>query len=405
MSRAAPWLLALVLCGCTSYRVVCSDLRAALEDCGVAVNGLKCSAIPYHDLSELTEELESRGCAAMGKDDHAVDPRLCAVAEWPCPHDSTAPFTPAAPKHAVVFVGGIESNALFAWNQNIVRETPAGTRVFVVQPLSWETTPARADDLWASLRSLQARLGPGTQFHLVCYAVGGIDCRYLASPGGLFAKDPAQYAKVRASLASVTTVATPHRGTRVAEAALEALRSGTATELLRSFIGESVVATVPDDAALVRTLEGLTLDALHRFNQTVVDAPDLPYFSYAGVSHLGARVTTTAEERIAKFCVDAQGAPLYLRLPDTKDETHPFLSVTMPFAAESRSADGATVYSPADGMVSVASATWGEFLGCIPADHYDVIGQPGHTTRDPRTGFDPRTFWRAHLTTLAARGL
>ena len=30
---------------------------------------------------------------------------------------------------------------------------------------------------------------------------------------------------------------------------------------------------------------------------------------------------------------------------------------------------------PNDGLVTVTSATWGTFLGCIPADHLDEVGQ------------------------------
>jgi triacylglycerol lipase len=56
-------------------------------------------------------------------------------------------------------------------------------------------------------------------------------------------------------------------------------------------------------------------------------------------------------------------------------------------------------------MVSVESAKWGSFRGCIPADHYDVIGQIGHFTRDVRTGFDPIDFYRWVASDLAEQGL
>jgi hypothetical protein len=52
----------------------------------------------------------------------------------------------------------------------------------------------------------------------------------------------------------------------------------------------------------------------------------------------------------------------------------------------------------------VASARWGNFRGCIPADHYDVVGQIGHNTRDPVTGFDAARFWAFVASDLAERG-
>ena len=81
------------------------------------------------------------------------------------------------------------------------------------------------------------------------------------------------------------------------------------------------------------------------------------------------------------------------------------LWVTAPFGSTSRDDKGAIVLSPSDGMVSVESAKWGEFRGCLPADHYDVIGQIGHTTRDGRTGFDAPLFYRYVASSLAEKGL
>src|SRR5439155_1241067 len=153
-----------------------------------------------------------------------------------------------------------------------------GIRTYHVQVLPWATTPERAADLWASLQSLWPRIGSG-KLNLVCYAVGGLDCRYLVSPGGLFEGEPASRAEV--------------------------------------------------------------LD----------------------------RVAPSTEERVVSHC---EGR--YLRHDDTRDALHPLLWATVPFSFESRGADGLDATSPSDGMVSIESAKWGAFMGCLPADHYDVIG-------------------------------
>jgi hypothetical protein len=56
-------------------------------------------------------------------------------------------------------------------------------------------------------------------------------------------------------------------------------------------------------------------------------------------------------------------------------------------------------------MVSVTSANWGEFRGCVPADHYDLIGQIGDRGIDPSSGFDAAAFYANVAVDLARRGL
>jgi triacylglycerol lipase len=93
-----------------------------------------------------------------------------------------------------------------------------------------------------------------------------------------------------------------------------------------------------------------------------------------------------------------------LRHPDTRDTMNPLLWLTTSFAGGTLDDHGRLTFSPADGMVSVESAKWGRFRGCLPADHYDVIGQIAHTTPDPMTGFDSARFFAAVVTSLASRG-
>ena len=55
-----------------------------------------------------------------------------------------------------------------------------------------------------------------------------------------------------------------------------------------------------------------------------------------------------------------------------------------------------------DGLVSVQSAQWGEFLGTIPADHMDEIGQIADVSNP---SFDVAEFFLAEVRRLAALGL
>jgi triacylglycerol lipase len=400
------WVFALLAAGCSTQEAVCDRLTTALQDCGFAITELDCSRVAEGDLEQLAQQYGDRQCAGFSKGDGAVDPRLCTLADWKCPDSPIAPPQQVAPRYPLVLVSGIDGSPLFDWNPRIQAALSAwGVETHHVQVLPWATTPERADDLWQSLRSLRAHLGQGARLNLVCYAVGGLDCRYLVSPGGLFADDPAQLAEAQQAIASITTIATPHRGTQVADAALGELQSGTADDLLQALAGDGVSVKVSDDAQVERVLEGLGPDALDQFDATVTDAPGVLYFSWAGVSVLAGRATAQNDTAIAQHCVDSAGQPAFYAHPGTRDSLAAPLVATAPFSYLSHGAEGETVHAPSDGMVSVESAKWGYFLGCLPADHYDVVGQLGHTTRDPVTGFDPVVLYETQASLLAAEGL
>jgi triacylglycerol lipase len=53
---------------------------------------------------------------------------------------------------------------------------------------------------------------------------------------------------------------------------------------------------------------------------------------------------------------------------------------------------------------TVESSKWGEFRGCIPADHLDQVGQIDDVGASHQTGFDSLRFYRNLAFDLAARG-
>lgn len=400
------WLTALlIVSGCTTQAQMCEGLRDALSSCGLPAEGLDCSRVDYTTLGSLAQRMDGAHCDVAAEDADAVDPRLCAVAGWSCPDSPTPKVTSAQTSYPIVLVGGIDDTPVFDWNPSVgAAIKAAGGRAYHVRVVPWQPTAARAADLWGSLSSLRRTTG-ADRFNLVCYAVAGLDCRYLVSAGGLFAKDEVQRAEVVATVASITTMATPHRGTRVADAAILALQSSTTVEVLQTLFGVSAPASVPDDATLTRTLHGLTVDALATFDRDVPDEPSIYAQSFAGVSALFGHRNDQDDAATAKLCVDADGQPFYQRHQDTVDALNPLLMVTAPFSHTARDRRGIVVSSPSDGMISLASAPWGRFRGCLPADHYDVIGQIGLRTRDPITGFDARDFYTWLAADLAQRGL
>lgn len=57
-----------------------------------------------------------------------------------------------------------------------------------------------------------------------------------------------------------------------------------------------------------------------------------------------------------------------------------------------------------DGMVEVRSARWGRFMGCIPGDHFDEVGQIAHLVPNLESGFDHLAFYRGIVRRLRAEG-
>ena len=57
-----------------------------------------------------------------------------------------------------------------------------------------------------------------------------------------------------------------------------------------------------------------------------------------------------------------------------------------------------------DGLVAVPSARWGRFLGCVPADHFDEVGQIAEVAPDLISGFFHRDLYRNLVAMLHLEG-
>lgn len=163
---------------------------------------------------------------------------------------------------------------------------------------------------------------------LIAHSMGGLDSRYL-----IHSLDPQH--RVR----SLTTIATPHRGSPLAQWTLE--KGGPIYGWLRRISQPGV--------------HDLTPQACVRFNEAVTDRADVRYHSYAGVRPVGE-------------------IPVFFR----------------PWARAIEKVDGDN-----DSQVSLNSATWGEFQGILRADHLELagwsFGWPGKPTGRP---FDHIGFYR-----------
>jgi triacylglycerol lipase len=190
----------------------------------------------------------------------------------------------------------------------------AGNRVLVPRLSRTRGVAARAAEL---KRFIETRLPNGEPVHLIGHSMGGLDSRYLISRLGMADR-----------VKTLTTVGTPHRGTAFADWGV-----GVFQRLLRPlfhFLGLSYQAFLD-----------LTTLGCRRFNETVPDAPNVRYFSVAGVC-------------------ERQWVATAWRLP------HAIVS----------RAEG-----PNDGVVSLASAAWGEHTDVWGGDHLNLVNWPNRIAR------------------------
>ncbi|CAE6452686.1 unnamed protein product [Rhizoctonia solani] len=189
----------------------------------------------------------------------------------------------------------------------------AGADVLVTRVPATSAVPARA----AVLRKKISEVYPGRDIHLIGHSMGGLDCRYLVhelmkeaeSEGGHKSTEEAEYStsvqrggeyrreggpertadeEDKLALAaelkrkglppfrvlSVTTIATPHRGSAFADYFLSTL----GRQNIPGFA--SLMDKLPIGGGDGKAFESLTLDSMRRFNEETPDDPNVHYFSW-----------------------------------------------------------------------------------------------------------------------------
>jgi triacylglycerol lipase len=164
----------------------------------------------------------------------------------------------------------------------------------------------------AQLLAFLDRAAPGEAVHLVGHSMGGLDSRYLIAHLGQAAR-----------VLTLTTVGTPHRGSSFADWGIRRLAR--------------VFRPVFDFAGLpYQGFYDLTVKHCDEFNRRTPDAPGVRYFSVAGRFRLH---WLAAEWQLPARIIER-------------------------------------IEGPNDGIVSVASARWGEFLGEWDGDHLNLVNWP-----------------------------
>jgi triacylglycerol lipase len=167
-------------------------------------------------------------------------------------------------------------------------------------------------DRAAQLKELIDRESPNEPVHVFAHSMGGLDARYMISRLGMAGR-----------VLSLTTLGTPHRGSSFADWGVKRFRS--LAWPLFNFIGLSYQAFLD-----------LTVTNCQQFNDEVPDAPGVGYFSVAG------------------------------RLLRERASWH--------WHVPSRILD--QVEGENDGIVSIASARWGEDCELWDGDHMGLVNWP-----------------------------
>jgi triacylglycerol lipase len=251
--------------------------------------------------------------------------------------------------------------------------------VFETVAPPYDTSEVRAGAIVAQLQDILAKTHR-TKVNLIGHSQGGMDSRILASPNG--------YALGNV-IATLTTVSTPHHGSKVADVALGLIpgfADSTLNDAASALLGvlQKTAYDIQSNADLLSQAKELTTSYMDgTFNPKYLDDPNVHYASYAGRTNLRTGTGVCDGGAVANN-------------PSSLDAAQPVLLPTAVLLE-----DGKGVVN--DGLVTVDSAKWGEFVQCVPADHLQEIGNinvDGITA----TSFDYQQFYRDLVKRLRTNG-
>lgn len=215
------------------------------------------------------------------------------------------------------------------------------------------SSDVRAEALAPQIDQILARTGKA-KVNIIAHSQGGLDARILASPNGLGYGD---------RIASITTIATPHHGTKVADSVhsfMKLLPSSIVDEItgaVLSLLQKSAYELQSEPSLREQMIQLSEKYMKEVFNPRYIDDPNVSYVSYAGRSNLRSGEG------------ECDGG-VYPNQPSILDPVQVALLPTALYLEGGKKKVN-------DGLVTVESAKWGTFKQCVPADHLKEIGMFG----------------------------
>jgi len=238
----------------------------------------------------------------------------------------------------------------------------AGYHVEIHGVSAFDTTVVRTG-MWKDIIDQLLAEGVGRKFNFIGHSQGGLDARYITS-----------VLDEQGIVESITTIATPHYGSSVADAltgAIEVTPFDGAFIDATFNIGSQLFGTTGE--AFTEQLEQMTTENMLQFNIDVPDVDGVQYYSWAGQTCRYTQFSCQNE-------MQGETVSSYFLL------AHAYM--------EDREGEN-------DGLVSVISSQWGEFLGILPADHMDEVGHRFDLSTQP---FDAAEFYLSEAQRLSVAG-
>lgn len=218
-----------------------------------------------------------------------------------------------------------------------------GASVFLSGQDAWGSVPGNARALLRRGEDILAETG-SERLNLIAHSKGGLEARYLISTLGFAA-------------ASLTTICTPHHGSK---AAAEWLKRERVCRVVGRGLEGFWRARGDRDPDFLAAVTALTPETMARFNEENPDSPRVYYQSW------GARLDGPGWDPMDRL-------QLWLTRAD----------------------------APTDGLVSPDSAVWGNYRGTLEGvSHQDGVGG----RRRKRPGFDAGEFYIRLVRELAEMG-
>ena len=237
----------------------------------------------------------------------------------------------------------------------------------------------RGRQLLAHIEHILAETG-AAKVNIIAHSQGGLDARVVAN--------------LRPDLiASITTISTPHRGSRASDVLLRVIADDRFRDLVDAMvrvIGAPIYTADGRETSVFTAIRQFSSEGIDVFNAAHPNEASVSYFSVAGRS---------TNRYALSECVFSGRPDFITRWDVNLDPLEPLL--TVPGAIVD---DGVFLPTPNDGLVSIESARWGRFLGCIPADHLDEVGQLLGDRAGLLNDFDYLRFYRDLVGYIRAQG-
>jgi triacylglycerol lipase len=206
----------------------------------------------------------------------------------------------------------------------------------------------RGAELLVAVQQFLAETG-AAKVNIIGHSQGGLDARVVAN--------------LRPDLvASVVTLSTPHHGSPVGDVAMkliDATDSQSVIDALTQLIGGPLYDTIGNATSLTKALYLFSQPGITAFNKAHPNSPGVFYASIAGRSELRGNDDD---------CTPTVAQPFISSWSSTVDPLNPLFDAFVPVLIGDQ-------FYVNDGLVRAKDAQWGEFWGCLPADHIDEIGQ------------------------------